>query len=88
VNSLRAEIEKRIGRQGYLSFAGENNFQSDYRAATLSFRWTLPFSQVNLSTRLSNNDFMTTQGAQGSFAFGSGNGYVHAEDRPSVGTAG
>jgi len=88
VNSLKAEIEKRIGRQGYLSFSGENNFQSDYRAATLSFRWTLPFSQVNLSTRLSNNDFMTTQGAQGSFAFGSGNGYVHAEDRPSVGTAG
>ena len=31
---------------------------------------------------------MTTQGARGSFAFGSGNGYVHAEDRPSVGTAG
>ncbi len=88
VNSLKAEIEKRIGRQGYLSFSGENNFQSDYRAATLSFRWTLPFSQVNLSTRLSNNDFMTTQGARGSFAFGSGNGYVHAEDRPSVGTAG
>jgi hypothetical protein len=88
VNTLRAEIEKRIGRQGYVSFAGENNFQSDYRAATLSFRWTLPFSQVNLSTHLSNNDFMTTQGAQGSFAFGSGNGYVHADNRPSVGTAG
>lgn len=31
---------------------------------------------------------MTTQGAQGSFAFGSGNGYVHADNRPSVGTAG
>lgn len=87
VNSLKAEIEKHIGRQGYLSFSGENNFQSNYRAATLSFRWTLPFSQVNLSTRLSNNDFMTTQGAQGSFAFGSGNGYIHTEDRPSVGTA-
>lgn len=85
--SVRAELEKRISRQGYLSLAGENNFQSDYRAATLSFRWTLPFSQVNLSTRLSNNDVMTTQGAQGSFAFGSGNGYIHTEDRPSVGTA-
>jgi hypothetical protein len=85
---LRAELEKRIFQQGYLSLAGENNFQSNYRAATLSFRWTLPFSQVNLSTRLSNNDVMATQGAQGSFAFGSGNGYVHAEDRPSVGTAG
>ncbi len=85
---LRAELEKRIFQQGYLSLMGENNFQSNYRAATLSFRWTLPFSQVNLSTRLSNNDVMTTQGAQGSFAFRSGNGYVHAEDRPSVGTAG
>ena len=86
--SLRAELEKHISQQGYLSLVGENNFRSDYRALTLAFRWTLPFSQVNLSTRLSNNDFMTTQGAQGSFGFGSGNGYVHTTDRPSVGTGG
>ncbi|WP_129595549.1 SPOR domain-containing protein [Seramator thermalis] len=88
VVTLRAEFEKRISQQGYLSLVGENNFQSDYRALTLAFRWTLPFSQVNLSTRLSNNDFMTTEGAQGSFGFGSGNGYVHTTDRPSVGTGG
>jgi hypothetical protein len=77
--TLRAEFEKRISQQGYLSLVGENNFQSDYRALTLAFRWTLPFSQVNLSTRLSNNDFMTTKGA-GGFGFGSGNGYVHTTD--------
>ena len=86
--TLRAEFEKRISQQGYLSLVGENNFRSDYRALTLAFRWTLPFSQVNISTRLSNNDFMTTEGAQGSFGFDSGNGYVHATDRPSVGTGG
>ncbi|HOX79880.1 MAG TPA: hypothetical protein PLF20_02340, partial [Bacteroidales bacterium] len=88
VISLRAEIEKRILRQGYLSLMGEENFQSKYRAISLSFRWTVPFSQVNLATRLSNNEFMITEGAQGSFAFGSGKGYVHAEDRPSVGMGG
>ena len=84
--TLRAEFEKRISQQGYLSLIGENNFRSNYRALTLAFRWTLPFSQVNLSSRLSNNDFMTTEGAQGSFAFGGGNGYIHTDDRPSVGT--
>jgi len=88
VISLRAEIEKRILQQGYLSLMGEENFQSKYRAISLSFRWTVPFSQVNLATRLSNNEFMITEGAQGSFAFGSGKGYVHAEDRPSVGMGG
>jgi len=86
--TVRAEFEKRISQQGYLSLVGENNFRSGYRALTLAFRWTLPFSQVNFSTRLSNNDFMTTEGAQGSFGFDSGNGYMYATDRPSVGTGG
>lgn len=88
ITSVKAELEKRISRQGYLSLTGEENFQSDYLSINLSFRWDFSFAQVNLSTLISNNEFASTQGAQGSFAFGSGNGYIHADNRSSIGRSG
>ena len=88
VTSVRAELEKRISRQGYISVMGEENFRSDYRSINFSFRWDFSFSQVNLSTRISNYEISSTQGAQGSFAFGSGKGYVHADNRSSTGRSG
>jgi hypothetical protein len=88
ITSVKAELEKRISRQGYLSIMGEENFRSDYRSINLSFRWDFSFAQVNLSTRISNSEIASTQGAQGSFAFGSGNGYVHADNRSAIGRSG
>jgi hypothetical protein len=86
--SVKAELEKRIFRSGYLSVVGEKNFRSDYHSVGLSFRWDLPFAQTNLSARVSNNDFSSTVGGSGSFAFGSGNGYVHKDNRPATGRGG
>ena len=88
VTSIKAELEKRISRQGYLSVMGEQNFRSNYRSINLSFRWDFLFSQINLSTRFSDNGFASTQGARGSLAFGSGNGYVHADNRAAIGRSG
>lgn len=88
ITSVKAELEKRISRQGYFSVMGEENFRSDYRSINFSFRWDFSFAQVNLSTHISNNEIASTQGAQGSFAFGSGNGYVHADNRSAIGRSG
>ena len=88
ITSLKAELEKRIARQGYLSLLAEENFRSSYRSINLSFRWDFSFSQVNLSTRISGNEVASTQGARGSFAFGSGNNYVHADNRSAIGRSG
>jgi hypothetical protein len=88
ITSVKAELEKRISRQGYVSVMGEENFRSNYRSINFSFRWDFSFSQVNLSTRISNYEVASTQGAQGSFAFGSGNGYIHADNRSSIGRSG
>jgi hypothetical protein len=88
ITSVKAELEKRISRQGYISFMGEENFRSNYRSINFSFRWDFSFSQVNLSTRISNYEVASTQGAQGSFSFGSGNGYVHVDNRSSIGRSG
>ncbi|HCC86256.1 MAG TPA: hypothetical protein DEQ06_06700 [Porphyromonadaceae bacterium] len=56
ITSVKAELEKRIFRSGYVSVVGEKNFRSDYGGVTLSFRWDLPFAQTNLSARVSNNE--------------------------------
>lgn len=88
ITSVKAEIEKRISRSGYISVSGEENFRSAYQSLQFSFRWDFSFSQVNFSARVSDSDFLLTQGAQGSFAFGSGNGYVHVDNRASTGRSG
>jgi len=88
ITSVKGEIEKRISRSGYLSVSGEENFRSAYRSLQFSLRWDFSFSQVNFSARVSDNEFLSTQGAQGSFAFGSGNGYVHKDNRASTGRGG
>jgi len=88
ITSVKAELEKRISRQGYVSVMGEENFRSNYRSINFSFRWDFSFSQVNLSARISNYEVASTQGAQGSFAFGSGNGYIHTDNRSSIGRSG
>ena len=84
ITSVKAELEKRIFRSGYVSVSGEKNFRSDYWSVALSFRWDLPFAQTNLSARVSNNDFSSTVGGSGSFAFGSDNGYVHKDNCPAT----
>lgn len=85
VTSVKAELEKRISRSGYLSVSGEENFRSAYRSLNFSVRWDFPFTQVNFSARVSGDDFSSTQGAQGSLAFGSGNGYIHKDNRSATG---
>jgi len=55
--SVKAELEKRISRSGYVSVVGEQNFRADYGGVSLSLRWDLPFAQANLSARVSNKDF-------------------------------
>ncbi|MCG6188902.1 hypothetical protein [Maribellus maritimus] len=88
ITSVKAEVEKRIARSGYLSVSGEENFRSSYRSLQFSFRWDFSFSQVNFSARVSNNEFLSTQGARGSFAFGGGNGYIHKDNRSAIGRCG
>lgn len=88
VVSFKAEAEKRIKRAAVFSMSYQNNFQADYQSVEVAFRWDLPFAQSNVSARLSNYDLTTTQGARGSFAFGGGNGFIHATNRSSISRGG
>lgn len=66
--TLKAELEKKIGRSGYLSLIYQDNPSSGYRSVEASFRWDLPFAQTFLSARASNFDLTTTQGGRGGIA--------------------
>jgi len=88
VMSYRVEVEKRIARQGYASVNFEDNLISNTRSVNVSFRYDLPFAQSSATARFSNSGMQTTQGLAGSMAFGSGNGYVHADNRSVSGRGG
>jgi hypothetical protein len=86
--SYKVEVEKRITRMGYASFNYEENIRANTRSVNVAFRYDLPFAQTSVSSRFSNQGVQTTQGLAGSLAFGSGNDYVHADNRSVTGRGG
>lgn len=86
--SFKAEFEKNFSQKAFLSLVYEENIRSSLRSIEVSFRYDLPFAQTSASARIANKQLMTTESARGSFAFGSGNGYVHIDNRSSVGRGG
>lgn len=86
--SYRVEAERRISSQGYLSVNFEQNFRASSNSIDVSFRYDLPFAQTNISTRYGNRVLTTNQGARGSLAFGSGNNYIHTDNRSALGRGG
>jgi len=83
--SYKAELEKSFSQVAHLSLVFEDNIRSNTRNFEISFRYDLPFAQTAASARLSGKDVTTTESARGSFAFGSGNGYVHVDNRSATG---
>lgn len=88
IMSYRLELEKRITRQGYASVNYDENLRGNTRSVNVTFRYDLPFAQSNFSTRFSNQGIQTTEGLQGSLAFGSGNDYIHVDNRSVTGRGG
>ncbi len=88
ITSVKAGIEKKILHSGYLSISAERNIGFSYRSIEAAFRWNFAFSQVNSNWRIANNEYLSTQGARGSLAFGSGNGFIHADTRYATGRSG
>lgn len=86
--SFKAELEKRILRTGYFSVAYEENVRLNYRSFDFTLRWDLNFAQANLGSRIAKESVMTTQGVRGSIALGSGNQYIHTDNRSNVGRGG
>ncbi|MCX6278711.1 MAG: hypothetical protein NT004_11505 [Bacteroidetes bacterium] len=84
----RFDAEKTVLKIGFLSFSYERNFSDNSNGLNITFKYNLPFAQTNFSTRVTNDGLFTSEGAMGSLAFGSANGFVDASDGSSVGRGG
>ena len=88
LTTLRMDVEKRIGRVGFLSVGYDENVRMGQRAFSINFRYDLPFAQASAASRISSQTVNTAQGIRGSMAFGSGNRHLHVDNRSMVGRGG
>jgi outer membrane protein OmpA-like peptidoglycan-associated protein len=84
LNHLKAEIEKRIFRQGYLTVRYEDDLVSKLNSFNVSLRCNLNVLTAGVSSFFNKNALETAESASGSLAFGSGKKYVHANAFNSV----
>lgn len=87
LRSYKLTLEKSIPK-GYITFVYERNILFNDHFLNLNFRYDLPFARTSLSASHSNGKMYTSQSAQGSLAFGSGNKYVHTSYNSSVSRGG
>jgi hypothetical protein len=80
-------LEKNIPR-GFFSTSYERNIMYGDNFITIGFRYDLSFARTSVSASHNRGNTFTSQSAQGSLAFGSGNKYVHASNNSSVGRGG
>jgi len=88
VISVRAEMESKVFTNGFMSLRYDNNLLSASSGLGLTFRYDFPILSTYVGGSWGNKQLQSSESAKGSFAFGSGNGYVHADRRNSVGRSG
>ena len=84
---LRAEVEKRITKMSF-SASYERNVQYGTNNVFFSFKYDLPYARTGFTSSYSNNQYSISESAQGSLAFGAGNGNVKAGHNSAIGKGG
>lgn len=85
--SYRAELEKRIPK-GFISASFQRNIQSNDFSLNVGCKYDFSFARATVSTSQSKRDSGNSISAQGSLAFGGGNGYVHSNVNSSISRGG
>lgn len=85
--SYTAELEKRMPR-GFISASFQRNLQSNDYFLNIGCKYDFSFARATVSTSQSKLVSGTSISAQGSLAFGGGNGYIHSNLNSSVGRGG
>ena len=85
--SYTAELEKRIAN-GFISASFQRNIQSDDFYLNVGCKYDFSFARATVSTTQSKLDSGTSISAQGSMAFGGGNGYIHSNVNSSISRGG
>jgi len=87
LNTCKLALEKYIPK-GNFSISYEKNVLYNDHFINVNFRYDLPGARSNLSVSQSRNNTMTSESAQGSLAFGGGNGYVYTSNNSSTSKGG
>ena len=87
ISNCKITFEKNI-LKGFISATYERTFLSKSNTVNVSFKYDLPFAKTNFSASYSSTNFSTSEGVQGSMAFGSGHHYVYTNNSSSVGKGG
>ncbi len=87
VSTIKVNVEKSIPI-GYITASYERNLLTKGNNVNVSFKFDLPFAQSNISFSYGNGAINTSEGLQGSMAFGSGHHYLHTNNSSSVGKGG
>lgn len=85
--SYKGEVEKRTAK-AYYGISYEKNVISNSHFLSFSYKYDLAFARTNIGVSQSNNQIVSSIGAQGSLAFGGGNNYIYESNNSSVGKGG
>ena len=88
ISMAKAQVDKQLSRNGYLTFSYEKNFYYHMTNAGIGFRYDFRFAQTFLSTSRSNHRTAFIQSARGSLLYDRNTGYLDASCRSSVGRGG
>lgn len=87
--SLRGELGKYVGNNGFLNVFYEKNFRSNFESIGVGIRYDLSFMQVGASGRLNNkNKTSFVQTARGSLLYDGKTNWMGTTNRTSIGKAG
>jgi len=85
--SYGTELEKRIAKGSFMA-SFQRNIQSNDFYLSVGCKYDFSFVRSSVSATQSKNNSGTVISAQGSVAFGGGNGYIHTNNNSSVGKGG
>lgn len=86
--SVRTLLEKRVWTKGYLSFAFDQNFKSNYRSFGIQFRYEFKTLQLAASARATKTGITLLEAANGSLYHDGKTKTIGASATPNIGKGG
>jgi hypothetical protein len=86
--SIKARLEKRVLKNGFLNLSYEQNFRNNLKLAEAGFRYDFSFAQAGASVRQYNDKTSFIEYARGSLIRDRKTKYIGTDNRPNVGRGG
>src|SRR5665647_3752711 len=85
---MKAEVERRMGKTGFVNLSYEKNFTNTFSFINFGVRLNFSFAQTSFSVRNGNHTTSTVQSARGSLLLDSKTHFLGTNDQSNVGKGG